>query len=108
MHHPTCAHNDTGVTGRGLFSLIGGCTGIAVAGLKERARELQEHGMQQKLNGDHHGAVLTYRALLQVVRALDDLHAFSLPQGLSSQLVERAIELEEDVLTSAALEKVND
>jgi hypothetical protein len=52
--------------------------------------------MKYKLAGDHALAVAVYRELLHVVRQLDALGAFNWPQGLSTQLVQRAIELEEN------------
>jgi hypothetical protein len=52
--------------------------------------------MQLKLAGDHKGAVATYRDLLGVVRELEQLGALSWPSGLPTQVVQRAIELEEN------------
>jgi len=40
-------------------------------------------------------AVVTYRELLQVVRRLEEVGALSSPLGLPTQLVQRAIEIEE-------------
>jgi hypothetical protein len=51
--------------------------------------------MSAKMSGDHKKAVALYRELLPHVRVLDELEALDMPQGMSSQLVERAIELAE-------------
>jgi hypothetical protein len=64
--------------------------------LIEKAQRLQQSGMQLKLSGDHRGAVAVYRELLGVVRELEQLGALSWPYGLPTQVVQRAIELEEN------------
>jgi len=66
-----------------------------ISDLVEQAQRLQHAGMQYKLAGDHPMAVVTYRELLQVVRRLEEVGALSSPLGLPTQLVQRAIEIEE-------------
>jgi hypothetical protein len=52
--------------------------------------------MQLKLSGDHKAAVRKYRELLETIRTMDELDVFNWPRWLSTQLVQRAIELEEN------------
>lgn len=66
-----------------------------ISDLIELARHLQDSGMRYKLAGDHAMAVATYRDLLQVVRRLEEVGALNWPTGLPTQLVQRAIEIEE-------------
>jgi len=93
-------HNSDYMLSRGAAAYRGivclGADLAVISDLMENARSLQKEGMQLKLNGDHKSAVRVYKELLDTVRALDELGAFSWPRGLSIQLVQRAIELEEN------------
>lgn len=94
MHMPDCMLDSGAAAGRGILRLGGDL--VVVAELMEQARSLQQEGMSLKLQGQHRQAVEKYRQLLSVVRALESLQALGWPQGISVQLVQRAIEIEED------------
>lgn len=94
MHNSDCMLSRGAISDRGIVYL--GADLVVISELMENARLLQKEGMQLKLNGEHRAAVQVYKQLLETVRALDELGAFSWPRGLSAQLVQRAIELEED------------
>jgi hypothetical protein len=94
MHVPDCMLDGDAAAGRGIFRLGGDF--VVISDLMEHGRALQKEGMSLKLQGQHGQAVEKYRQLLEVVRALESLHALRWPQGISVQLVQRAIEIEED------------
>lgn len=94
MYNPDCMLSRGAAADRGIVYV--GADIAVISDLMENARSLQQEGMQLKLSGDHKAAVRKYRELLETIRALDELDVFNWPQGLSTQLVQRAIELEEN------------
>jgi len=94
MRMSDCMLDGGAAAGRGIFRLGGDL--VVISELMTQAQSLQQEGMALKLQGHHKEAVEKYRQLLQVVRALESLHALGWPQGISIQLVQRAIEIEED------------
>lgn len=94
MRNNSSMHSHRLIPERDIVSL--GADLTILSSLTEWAKFLQEVGMQCKLAGDHKEAVRIYTQLLAVVRVMDNVRTFSWPQGLSTQLVQRAIELEEE------------
>ena len=64
------------------------------------AIRLQDDATEAKARGDHDKAVALYQELLPHVQLLDALDAFHQPEGLATQLVERAIEIERERMPS--------
>lgn len=60
------------------------------------AIKLQDDATAAKARGEHDKAVELYIELLPHVQLLDALDAFHQPEGLATQLVERAIEIERE------------
>lgn len=81
-----------GALGRGLIPFRGGF--ISLDDLMATAIRLQDGATEAKSRGDHEEAVELYQELLPYVQLLDALDAFHQPEGLATQLVQRAIELE--------------
>jgi hypothetical protein len=88
-----CMLDRAGAAERGIASFR--ASYLSLNDLLARARVLQDAAMAAKLRGDHTGAVALYRELLPHVIALEEMKAFPLPTGFPTQLVERAIEIEE-------------
>lgn len=84
--------DDVGAAGRGLIPFRGGF--ITLDDLMASAIKLQDAATAAKASGDHGQAVVLYQELLPHVQLLDALDAFHQPEGLATQLVERAIEIE--------------
>ncbi len=80
-------------SGRGLISFRGSY--VQLDDLMATAIKLQDEATEAKARGDHTKAVELYQELLPYVQLLEQLDAFKLPQGLPTQQVQRAIELEE-------------
>jgi precorrin-4 methylase len=89
-----CMLGHRATSGRRIFRF--GASLEEISKLIEQAQHLQQEGMRLKLAGDHSGAVAIYRTLLEVVRQLEQVGALTWPAGLPTQLVQRAIELEEN------------
>lgn len=89
-----CMLGNRAATGRRILRF--GASLEEISGLIEEAQRLQHSGMSYKLAGDHPMAVTTYRELLRVVRRLEEVGALNSPLGLPTQLVQRAIEIEEN------------
>lgn len=84
--------DDVGTAGRGLIPFRGSF--ITLDDLMATAIKLQDDATEAKARGDHERAVELYTELLPHVQLLDALDAFHQPEGLATQLVERAIEIE--------------
>lgn len=82
-----------GAARRGFLPYQGGY--VNVPETIEKATSLQQAAMSAKLAGDHTLAVTLYRRLLPIVKILDKLEVLDMPYGMPTQLVMRAIELEE-------------
>lgn len=85
--------DDVTAVGRGLIPFRGGF--ITLDDLMANAIRLQDEATEAKARGEHEKAVELYQELLPHVQLLDALDAFHQPEGLATQLVERAIELEQ-------------
>lgn len=88
-----CMLDHVGASGRGLVPFRGGY--IHLNDLMATAIRLQDEATEAKAKGDHARAVELYQELLPHVQLLEELDAFKLPQGLPTQQVQRAIEIEE-------------
>lgn len=86
--------DDAGAAGRGLIPFRGGF--ITLDDLMATAIRLQDEATEAKARGEHDKAVALYQELLPHVQLLDALDAFHQPEGLATQLVQRAIELEQE------------
>lgn len=91
--------NDAEVAGRGLIPFRGSF--ITLDNLMATAIKLQDDATEAKARGEHEKAVELYIELLPHVQLLDALDAFHQPEGLATQLVERAIEIERYGLPAA-------
>lgn len=91
--------DDAGAAGRGLIPFRGGF--ITLDDLMATAIKLQDSATEAKAHGEHDKAVELYQELLPHVQLLDALDAFHQPEGLATQLVERAIEIERYGLPAA-------
>lgn len=81
------------VPGRGLVLFRNSY--VDLNALLASAIKLQDEATEAKARGDHMKAVELYQELLPHVEALEMFDAFKMPQGLPTQQVQRAIELEE-------------
>ncbi len=84
---------------RGLVPFRGGY--LHLDEVMAQAIRLQDEATEAKANGQHEQAVELYLELLPLVQVLEEFDAFRLPQGLPTQQVQRAIELEEAHLTAS-------
>lgn len=93
MADSDCMLNHSGIAGRGFIPYRGGY--ILLNDLIAVALRFQDEAAEAKARGDHAKAVELYQELLPCVQLLEQFDAFKLPQGLPTQQVQRAIELEE-------------
>lgn len=89
-----CMLGNAEASGRGLVPFRGGY--IHLNDLMATAIRLQDEATDAKARGDHAKAVELYQELLPHVQLLEQFDAFKLPQGLPTQQVQRAIEIEEE------------
>lgn len=94
MANSDCMLDHVGASGRGLIPYRGGY--ILLDDLMAVAIRLQDGATEAKARGDHTKAVELYQELLPCVQLLEQFDAFKLPQGLPTQQVQRAIEIEEE------------
>jgi len=92
MSSNDCLLDDAAAIGRGLIPFRDGY--ISLEDLMATAIKLQDEATEAKAHGEHDKAVELYIELLPHVQLLDALDAFHQPEGLATQLVERAIEIE--------------
>ena len=91
-----CMLGNAEASGRGLVPFRGGY--VHLNDLLATAIKLQDEATEAKARGDHSKAVELYQELLPHVQLLEEFDAFKLPQGLPTQLLQRAIEIEEGCL----------
>lgn len=98
MANSDCMLGNAEASGRGLVPFRGGY--IHLNDLLATAVRLQDEATKAKACGEHERAVELYQELLPHVQLLEEFDAFKLPQGLPTQQVQRAIEIEEGCLQS--------